>query len=97
MVTFADPNSRDKDLCFGRDHKNKDNVNVESELLEQCTGIANIIQHPEYDRSVTVLNDICLLQLTTEISYNKNVQPACLPRNGDGLSDDLVLTSGNLL
>ena len=54
---------KDKDLCFGRDFKtaaNNDNVS-----LEQCAGIASIIQHPNYDRTTTVMNDICLLKVIT--------------------------------
>ena len=57
---------KDKDLCFGRDFKtaaNNDNVS-----LEQCAGIASIIQHPNYDRTTTVMNDICLLKVTTFLS-----------------------------
>ena len=53
---------KDKDLCFGRDFKtaaNNDNVS-----LEQCAGIASIIQHPNYDRTTTVMNDICLLKVS---------------------------------
>lgn len=78
---------KDKDLCFGRDFKTE----KEGVSLEQCAGIAEIIQHPKYDRSVTVLNDICMLKLTKDVNYNKHVQPACLPAQKDGLSDDLVV------
>jgi len=82
---------KDKDLCFGRDFKtaaNNDNVS-----LEQCAGIASIIQHPNYDRTTTVMNDICLLKLKSDVVYNAHVQPACLPSQGESLSDDLVITS----
>jgi len=82
---------KDKDLCFGRDFKtaaNNDNVS-----LEQCAGIASIIQHPNYDRTTTVMNDICLLKLKSDVVYNAHVQPACLPKQGESLSDDLVITS----
>lgn len=83
---------KDKDLCFGRDFKNPQNAGSDSVTLEQCAGIAEIIQHPEYDRTVTVMNDICLLKLSGSVEYNSHVQPACLPRSGDSLSDDLVLS-----
>lgn len=53
-----------------------------------------MFQHPEYDRTVTVMNDICLLKLSGSVEYNSHVQPACLPRSGDSLSDDLVLSEG---
>ena len=45
-------------------------------------------------RTVTVMNDICLLKLSADVEYNSHVQPACLPRSGDSLSDDLVLSEG---
>ena len=58
---------KDKDLCFGRDFKtaaNNDNVS-----LEQCAGIASIIQHPNYDRTTTVMNDICLLKVINKQQF----------------------------
>ena len=79
-------------MCFGRDFKNANNANSESVSLEQCAGIAEIIQHPEYDRTVTVMNDICLLKLSSNVQYNQHVQPACLPRQGAALTDDRVLS-----
>jgi secreted trypsin-like serine protease len=85
---------KDKDLCFGRDYKNGKNASPESKLLEQCAGIAEIIQHPNYDRSETVLNDICLLKLKTDVQYNNHVQPACLPDLGQSLGDHLVVPGG---
>lgn len=88
---------KDKDLCFGRDFKNANNANSESVSLEQCAGIAEIIQHPDYDRTVTVMNDICLLKLSSNVQYNQHVQPACLPRQGNALSNDLVLTEDDKL
>lgn len=85
---------KDKDLCFGRDFKNGQNQDESPTQvsLEQCSGIADIIQHPNYDRTTTVLNDICLLKLKSNVQYNAHVQPACLPRQGDALQDDLVVT-----
>lgn len=35
---------KDKDLCFGRDFKNPQNAGSDSVTLEQCAGIAEIIQ-----------------------------------------------------
>lgn len=68
-----------KELCFGRDVKNmKDD-------FEQCSEIAEIIPHPGYDRSETVLNDICLLRLKKRLTYGETVQPACLPKHGESL------------
>lgn len=86
---------KDKDLCFGRDFKNGQQVDGDGPpqvSLEQCSGISDIIQHPNYDRTTTVLNDICLLKLKSNVQYNAHVQPACLPRQGDALQDDLVVT-----
>lgn len=88
---------KDKDLCFGRDYKNKANANTHEVTLEQCAGIAEIIQHPDYDRTYTVMNDICLLKLSSTVQYNDHVQPACMPNSHDGLSDDLVLTDDDKL
>merc|ERR1712048_181516 len=81
---------KDKDLCFGRDYKNGKPGQDDTPSLEQCAGISAIIQHPDYDRTTTVLNDICLLKLKSNIEYNDHVKPACLPRQGDGLGDDMV-------
>ena len=83
---------KDKDLCFGRDFKTASSNSQDSVSLEQCSGISAIIQHPEYDRTVTVMNDICLLKLKSNVNYNKHVQPSCLPRQGDSLPDSLVVT-----
>jgi len=44
--------------------------------------IEQIIIHPQWD-STTVDNDIALIKLTTEISYNSKVGPVCLPFNVD--------------
>lgn len=68
-----------KELCFGRDVKNMDTD------FEQCSEIAEIITHPGYDRSETVLNDICLLRLKKKLEYGETVQPACLPKQGESL------------
>ena len=59
----------------------------------KCAGIAEIIQHPDYDRSETVLNDICLLRLKNKLEYGEKVQPACLPKQGmsmETLYNDIV-------
>lgn len=83
---------KDKELCFGRDFKNPEGALSMSVNLEQCAGISQIIQHPEYNRTVTVMNDICLLKLSKSVAYNDHVQPACLPKQFDSLQDDLVLS-----
>jgi len=70
---------RDQPLCFGRDARLKESEN------DQCSIIAEIIQHPNYDRSETVLNDICLLRLSDKLSYTETVQPVCLPRQGESM------------
>lgn len=57
-----------KELCFGRDERN---VPMEG---EQCAGISELIQHPNYDRSETVLNDICLIRLSKKLEYSQTVQ-----------------------
>lgn len=81
---------KDKELCFGRDYKNPEMGGKPT--LQQCAGISQIIQHPEYNRTVTVMNDICLLKLSKDVLYNDHVQPACLPNQFDSLQDDLVLS-----
>ena len=55
---------------------------------EQCAGIAELIPHPDYDRSETVLNDICLIRLSRKVEYNDVVQPTCLPNQGQSLGVD---------
>ena len=55
---------RDKPLCFGRDKR------LVAEDGEQCAEIAEIVQHPNYDRTETVLNDICLIRLDRKLNYN---------------------------
>jgi len=44
--------------------------------------IKRIIIHPQWD-SNTIDNDIALIELTKEISYNSKVGPVCLPFNVD--------------
>lgn len=78
---------RDKPLCFGRDKR------LVEEEGEQCAEIAEIVQHPSYDRTETVLNDICLIRLDRKLNYNAIVQPVCLPNQGESietLSPDVV-------
>ncbi|CBY19805.1 unnamed protein product [Oikopleura dioica] len=91
---------KDKELCFGRDYKNPE---MGKPTLQQCAGISQIIQHPEYNRTVTVMNDICLLKLSRDVLYNDHVQPACLPNQFESLQDDLKIdcyvadSNGNLI
>ncbi|CAG5110022.1 Oidioi.mRNA.OKI2018_I69.chr2.g4473.t1.cds [Oikopleura dioica] len=70
-----------KQLCFGRDERGVPAPN------EQCAEIVDLIQHPLYDRSETVLNDICLIRLGSKIKYTETVEPSCLPRMGASLSE----------
>lgn len=72
---------RGKDLCFGRDERGV------AAPQEQCAEIVELIQHPEYDRSETVLNDICLIRLGKKLQYTQTVEPSCLPRMGASLSE----------
>jgi len=70
---------REQPLCFGRDERLKESDD------DQCSIIAEIIQHPNYDRSETVLNDICLLRLSDKLTYTQTVQPVCLPTPGQSM------------
>lgn len=45
----------------------------------QIRGISKKIEHEKYDQK-TERNDIALLSMDRPISYNKYIQPACLPR-----------------
>lgn len=80
---------REQPLCFGRDERLTESDH------EQCSIISEIVQHPNYDRSETVLNDICMLRLTDKLDYNIAVQPVCLPRQNESLETVRPGTVGN--
>ena len=63
-----------------------------SEGTETVHTVDTIFEHGQYD-SVTVNNDIALLKLTNEITFNNYVSPACLP-DKDVVKDTICVTTG---
>uniref|UniRef100_A0A0P4WFI2 Peptidase S1 domain-containing protein n=1 Tax=Scylla olivacea TaxID=85551 RepID=A0A0P4WFI2_SCYOL len=49
--------------------------------------VAKLVKHPKYS-SITVDNDVALLQLSTPVKYNQGVAPVCLPCS---LSENILL------
>ena len=46
--------------------------------IVQSIGVERVIKRPDYD-TTSINNDIALLRLESEIEFNNNVVPACLP------------------
>jgi secreted trypsin-like serine protease len=49
-----------------------------TQTIRQQSTVQSIHVHPAYD-TVTNINDIAVLRLRTPFTFNKYVQPACLP------------------
>ena len=49
---------------------------------EQFIQVSKIITHQQY-QNTRLNNDIALLQLTTPAKFGRNVQPVCLPKQGE--------------
>jgi len=60
---------------------------------EAIYDILDVIIHPEYDRR-TVNNDIALLRIESDIRFNDNVQPICLPERGTTYAGIEAVVSG---
>ena len=54
-------------------------IRLESSSSGQRVLVQEIINHPNYN-SRTHDNDIAILKLKTHLTFNENVQPACLPK-----------------
>jgi len=53
---------------------------------EQYSKPARLIPHQGYDPG-TFINDIAIIKLATPVKFNTNVQPACLPAEGETIAD----------
>lgn len=58
----------------------------------QVRNVQAIYVHPQYG-TVTNINDIAVVRVGTSFTFNKYVQPACLP-GGEPKSNDLVVIAG---
>jgi len=53
----------------------------------QISRPAKVIAHPRYNPQRSYINDIAVIKLATPIKFNANVQPACLPSEGETIAD----------
>ena len=51
-----------------------------SSICIQGIKVEKVIKRPDYNTN-TIDNDIALLRLSSEVQFNNNVIPACLPTN----------------
>ena len=58
--------------------------------IRQVRSVQAIYVHPQYD-TVTNINDIALLRVSTLFTFNKYVQPACLPGSEPKANDQVVI------
>ncbi|XP_035768482.1 serine protease 27-like [Neolamprologus brichardi] len=68
---FATTNPRGLTVILGRRSLQGSNLNAASRTVKQ------IINHPNYN-SNTNNNDICLLQLSSPVTFNNYISPVCL-------------------
>nr|XP_024218266.1 venom serine protease-like [Halyomorpha halys] len=70
-------------------------VHSQKESTQNRLFVDKIIVHPLYDNS-TLLNDIAIIVTSTEIKYNKNIGPACMPsaKLGDEIAGQMLKAIG---
>lgn len=52
----------------------------------QISKVIQVISHPDYDRT-TMKNDIALMKVQTQFSFNRYVRPICMPFKGRSTLD----------
>ncbi|KAL1436919.1 hypothetical protein MTO96_049216 [Rhipicephalus appendiculatus] len=78
MIEYTPGDLRLRAGLIDRDNREAMNLQVE-----------RIINHEQYNRTAkTFFNDIALLQLKEEISFQRNVRPICLPPTKKGFYSD---------
>ena len=53
-------------------------IKMQGSLDGQKISIREVVNHPMYN-SMKMDNDVAILKLTSSLTFNENVQPACLP------------------
>ncbi|XP_068207129.1 serine protease filzig-like [Palaemon carinicauda] len=85
---FYESNYESVDLILG-DHDISSNTEaVSTQLLAQRIKI-----HPQYD-STTLANDISLIEMSEEVTFNSRILPVCLPNVGDVVAGSLAIVTG---
>ncbi|KAG9475796.1 hypothetical protein GDO78_003941, partial [Eleutherodactylus coqui] len=65
------------------------------EISEQSYSLKYAIKHPNFNPSKPFNYDIAILELAQDITFDKNIQPACLPNPDDAFaSGSLCITLG---
>ena len=70
-------------------------IRLEKSSSGQIVLVQEIINHPNFDDN-TKDNDIAILKLKTHLTFNENVQPACLPKPSFAAEEtgEMSVTSG---
>uniref|UniRef100_A0A182QVE9 CLIP domain-containing serine protease n=1 Tax=Anopheles farauti TaxID=69004 RepID=A0A182QVE9_9DIPT len=75
FVRFNEFNKSSTDNCTIRDDR---------EICRMDFGVETITPHPEYGRSESSApNDICILRLAADVSFDADLRPICLPLEPD--------------
>lgn len=63
-----------------------DNCTTENDevICREDYAVESIVPHPEYDmHNISRPNDICILRLASDVTFNDYVRPICLPFDPD--------------
>lgn len=67
----------------------------ETDATEKSYKLSKVVRHPDYSSFNSYENDICLLKLAEPLEYNDNIQPVCLPTQGNyDVTGDKVEATG---
>ncbi|XP_053318135.1 ovochymase-1 [Spea bombifrons] len=62
---------------------------------EQSVSVSEVVMHPKYKHDESMSYDIALLYLSEKINYGSQVQPVCLPQEGEQVEPGtLCISSG---